>query len=337
MKRAWDIVPPVNKERTQPLLGQPTLGARPSQEQQEDGYAAPAQPEYAAPTPHVNPVYAIHMGLQDKNAEAADGTQQEETPETLPKGDFSELRQMDTAIADQIIDPLRIRMKNRRIVQLTGIEIPDLNMTEPGDISVAARDYLEKLTLNKQLRLYQTKNQNKGRTNRMGYTLGHLVLPFDNEVWIQGALLSQGLARVLPAASNPEMAVQMIALEDQARAAKKGLWADSKYAVLTPENATQGLNNWGIVQGRIHGAAMSSNTLYLNFGPDWKTDFTIVVKPDIRRDLVKTGIDPMNLGGANIRVRGWIEDYNGPSIELTNAVWLEILPETSKTATLPKD
>ena len=231
---------------------------------------------------------------------------------------------MDTASVDQVIDPLRIRLKNRRIIQLAGIAIPDLDAYEPGEVSIAARDYLDKLLANRQVRLYQTKQDRKGRVNRMGYHLGHLVIPGE-ETWVQGALLVQGLAMVRPGERNPEMAAQMIALEDAARAAKKGLWADGRHALLTPETAAKGLNNWGMVEGRVHAAAMNQNVLYLNFGPDWRSDFTIVVNGDVRRDLTKRGIDPLNLGGKTVRARGWLEDYNGPSLELANAVWLEVI------------
>ena len=68
------------------------------------------------------------------------------------------------------------------------------------------------------------------------------------------------------------------ALEAQARAAKHGLWADDTYAVLTPDNAEKGLNGWAIVEGTVRANAMAGNTVYLNFGQDWRKDFTVGTK-----------------------------------------------------------
>ena len=50
--------------------------------------------------------------------------------------------------------------------------------------------------------------------------------------------------------------------------------------------------------------------------------------------MTAAGIDPLGLQGRLLRARGWLEDYNGPSLELTHAVWLEILPPPAPDATL---
>lgn len=277
----------------------------------------PAQPSYG-----VNPGLASPAG---KAAEAPAG------PEPVA-GDFAEMRQMDTAGIDQVIDPLRISLKDGRIVQLSGIDIPGLNADNPdetGDIAFAAFAFLKGRLANKQARLYQTKNTKEGRTNRMGYQLAHLALSGDKGEWVQGTLLAAGLARIRPSERNPEMAMQMLALEEKARREKKGLWADPRYAVMTPDTAAQGLNGWGVVEGTVHATAMNNNTIYLNFGPDWKSDFTVGIDPGVRKKLAAAGIDPLSLGGRNMRVHGWIRDYNGPFIDLLSPVWMEMLTDNA--------
>lgn len=244
---------------------------------------------------------------------------------TSGQADFSALMPDGTESVDQVIDPLRVRMANGKIVQLAGLDIPDLDAYEPGDVSLAARDRLQQVLKNKQVRLYITKDPRQGRSNRLGYKLVHMART-DDGLWIQGDLLSAGLARVRPSERNPEMAAQMIAKEDQARAEGKGLWADGKFPVLTPETADKAMNQWAVVEGTIRSAATANNTIYLNFGQDWHTDFTIGIDGAVRRDLSKNGINTLSLGGAKVRVRGWMESYNGPYIKLLNTAWLEILP-----------
>lgn len=234
-----------------------------------------------------------------------------------------ELRMTKAGQVAQIIDPLRVQLHDGTIIQLASLDIPDMNVTDSGEHALAARDFLQEFLDQQPVRLYQTKNADTGRENRMGYQLGHLVRKSD-EAWVQGTLLSNGLARILPTTRNLELTTDMIALEDEARAAGRGLWADPAYAILTPDNAAQGLNGWAIIEGKPLKIATVKNTVYLNFGADWRSDFTIVVEPTVRKKLAQSGIDVMNLAGKTVRVRGWVEDYNGPSIKLSAAPWLEV-------------
>ncbi len=261
-----------------------------------------------------------------------------EAIETLmpPPADFSALGMSGEAQVQQIIDPLRIRLLDNRIVQLAGLDIPDLTPYDSGPIGLAALALLRETLMQRHVRLMQIKNNRNGRTNRMGYELAHLEEKLDN-TWIQGLLLTNGLARIRPSAEHTEMAAQMMALEDKARAARRGLWADEAYAVKTPDTAGEAMNGWAIVEGRVKASAMAGNTIYLNFDLDWRKDFTIGIKPDVRRAMARNGLNPLDFGNKYVRVRGWVESYNGPYIELMHPVWLEILPDPTESATLPAE
>ena len=63
-----------------------------------------------------------------------------EEGEMLPTTDFPELRQMETVHIVQIIDGLRISLKDKRVLQLAGIEIPGMSPYEASDVAVSARD-----------------------------------------------------------------------------------------------------------------------------------------------------------------------------------------------------
>ena len=66
---------------------------------------------------------------------------------------------------------------------------------------------------------------------------------------------------------------------------------------------------------------------YLNFGPDWKRDFTAVIRPEALRVFTMEGIDPAAYEGRRIRVRGWVESWNGPMIEVTHPEQIEEVSE----------
>lgn len=237
--------------------------------------------------------------------------------------DFTDLRRGDTSVVGQVVDPLRVRMIDGRMIQLSSLDIPDLDPYEPGPVAVAARDILKEMLEGKKVRLYVTKNAGSGRMSRMGDMLAHLQT-LEDGYWVQGVLLAAGLARVRPTERNIEMAVPMMKLEAQARAEKKGLWADPRYGILSPGTAAKAENGWGIVEGTVYSTNLNRNTVYLDFDVDWHTDFTVSIDADTRHALTAAGIDALSLGGKHVRVRGWIRDYNGPFMELENPVWMEI-------------
>lgn len=266
-----------------------------------------------------------HIGFfSTQQSEAAAQPKKEDN---APLGaDFSELRSMGLVTVDQIIDPLRVRLLDGRIVQLTGIDIPDFNPANPGEISAQAIDALRLMLEKKEATLYQTKDDGEGRRNRMGHHLGHLETRGD-KTWIQGTLIANGLARILPAAKHTEMAAQMLKAEEEARKETAGLWKETAFAVLTPETAGTAMNNWAVVEGKISKTGASNNVVFLNFGDDWRKDFTIGIEGEVRRQLSKNNIAPIEMAGKRVRIHGWVEDYNGPYIKLSNAVWLEVLPD----------
>jgi hypothetical protein len=67
--------------------------------------------------------------------------------------------------------------------------------------------------------------------------------------------------------------------------------------------------------------------IYLNFGNDWRSDFTISIDRKDVRAFAAAGIDLKGLAGKRVRVRGWIEWRNGPMIAATHPEQLELLPD----------
>ena len=261
--------------------------------------------------------------------------------EVPAKADFSALLQPKTVTADQIINALTIRLNDDRIIQLSGIEIPDLTPYDAGAIALQAQEELKRLLPNRKIRLYLTKGSDKGRVNRMGYELAQVELPprvhtgdqSSEHIWLQGYLLLNGLARARPNERNPEMVAQMYALEEKARQAGVGMWNAEQYPqykILDPLNDTIPLNDFAIVEGIVKSVATVRNTTYLNFGQNWRDDFTIAIDGNLRREFSKTGQNLLSLQGQRVRVRGWAEDYNGPFIRLEDLSLIELLPEGVK-------
>jgi endonuclease YncB( thermonuclease family) len=240
----------------------------------------------------------------------------------LPTGDFSELRQTGLVNVTAVIDPQTVQLEDGTIVRLAGVDFPDFDAENPGPFSLMAIDILRDMLVGKTVLMYQTVDKEKGRINRMGQDIAHLQRQ-DNKAWVQGTLLALGLARARTTQNNPEMAQQMYDAEHTAMAEKIGLW-EKDYKILTPEEAEGHEGSFQIVEGRIESVALKQNRIYLNFGGDWKTDFTISIAPGDKRLFTRQKHDPLQWSGKYIRVRGWLEDYNGPYIEINHPQAIEM-------------
>ena len=91
--------------------------------------------------------------------------------------------------------------------------------------------------------------------------------------------------------------------------------------------AADHLNRFALVTGRVRKALVVKGRGYLNFGDDWRTDFTIAISPKARRIFERGEMDISAYTGKRVRVRGWVKRFNGPMIEVTHPEQVEILEE----------
>lgn len=148
---------------------------------------------------------------------------------------------------------------------------------------------------------------------------------FAGDVWIQGALLRQGLMRAAPDEASAICAAALLTAENDARERRAGLWGDRIFAIRSSTDLKNRIGTFQIVEGRVVTATLIKGRAYLNFGPDYKTDFTVTIAPTELRLFRRAKIDPRELAGRTVRVRGWLGSYNGPEMELSAAGALEML------------
>jgi micrococcal nuclease len=154
-----------------------------------------------------------------------------------------------------------------------------------------------------------------------------------DEPWLQIAMLRRGLARVSIAPDRRECAAALYDAEDAARKKKYGIWAQSAYAVRAPGGLGNDTDTFQIVQGTILTADVKSGRAYLDFGDDWRKDFSVNIAPEDLKNFRDAGIDPRSYEGKTVRVRGWIERKhgsdarsNGPEMEVAIPEAIEVVP-----------
>ncbi len=211
-------------------------------------------------------------------------------------------------------------------IRLVGIQAPKLPLGRKNfptwPLAEESKKALQSLTLGKTVRL----SFGGSDKDRYGRLLAHLHRP--DGTWVQGEMLKKGMARVYSFPDNRALVGPMLALEAEARAARRGIWGLRFYAVRTPQELSSWIGTFQLVEGKVLKAARVKGRVYLNFGDDWKTDFTITIGAPVRRMFRKAGTDPLSLEGKRIRVRGWLKRYNGPMIKATHPEQIEILGKT---------
>ena len=248
---------------------------------------------------------------------------QERAP--LPPG----LSELDAGHVAEVIDGQTLRLADGRILRLAGIQAPQPPLTLDEDAvwrrAAEAQEALAGLAAGREVKLYGA-----GRAlsaDRHGRLLAQVT--GDNGLWLQGALLSAGMGWVLTAPNGKDAAPALYAAEEIARAAGRGIWADPYYAVRCADDLNNATDATRVVQGRVLDVADINGALYLNFGADWRSDFTIRVE---RRDRRRLGWReaPNELEGTLVEVRGWVYWFNGPAIDLDHGARLRRLSEDSQ-------
>lgn len=140
-------------------------------------------------------------------------------------------------------------------------------------------------------------------------------------LWLQAGLVAAGLARVDTLAGAANGVGRLLALEALARRSRRGVWADRLYHPRSPDRTWPWVGTFQIVRGVVRDTAQVRGRLYLNFGADWRRDFTVMVDRPRRTDLDLDAV--LDLRHQFVQVRGWLFAMNGPMIALDHAAPLE--------------
>jgi hypothetical protein len=217
-------------------------------------------------------------------------------------------------------------------VQLTGIVAPRRGYKERPDEPFAkeARQTLEKIALGRPAQLaYGGDKRLAGGTQTLALAQVYTQSEGGRWVWAQEAMLREGMARVRTFKSNPARAAALYQAEAIARKAKAGLWADKAYAIRKAETITaedpETIKGFQLVEGIVRSIGKTEKKTYLNFGDDYRTDFTVSIDAE---DLPAwTAKDPPldSLKGKRVRVRGYVYDSGGPLIRIDHPQAIEVL------------
>jgi endonuclease YncB( thermonuclease family) len=227
-----------------------------------------------------------------------------------------------TVTAKVARDGATIQLNDGREVRLAGVVAA--NDLDGDDSAVrAATAALARLVSGRTLALH-----GRSDTDRYGRLVAQVAVVDSEPNWLQALLITEGILRVAPEAGEPACSGALLALEQKARAARTGIWAEPRFALqkaddLATLNAASG--RFAVVEGTVTRVGEVGGRLFLDFGRRYLEDFTLVVARDARPAFDKAGIDLKALKGKTVRARGVLYPWGGPAIELRKPAALEIV------------
>ncbi len=189
-----------------------------------------------------------------------------------------------------------------------------------GRLTTGLKQALDRLTNDRPLR---PTPETAPSFDRHGCMVAHVES--DQGVSIQHALLQQGLAVVTPSfgLASPDECATWLALEDEARRSELGLWRDPKQQPQKASSMVEKVGRISLDEGRVVRTSSNDRYVYLNFGQDWRTDFTIRQRQKL---LTKSNVEPDGFDGKNLRIRGFVQESHRPLINISNLQQIEVIP-----------
>lgn len=249
--------------------------------------------------------------------------------ESVASASACRFESVGTGIVRDVTDGRTVALTDGREVRLDAIEVPHLpaaGETGPGEAAgFAARAALASLLAGQTVEL---RRRGAVATDRYGRILAYAYVAGSPERSAAHDMLARGFARVAAHVGDRACATELLAREREARDGKLGLWAEPYYSVIGADSGAAllaGRGRFTVSQGKVLSVRESGSTIYMNFGRRWSEALTVTILKRLERIFTAAGIAPKGLENRHVRVRGWIEERNGPRIEAANPEQIEIV------------
>jgi len=225
----------------------------------------------------------------------------------------------------EVIDGDTVKLSNGRLLRYIGLDTPEVRIRDKGGdfkyrpqpFSLEAKEFNRKLVEGKNIRV----EFDIEKTDRYGRLLGYCFL---DKTFVNAELIEQGYAVLYTYPPNVKYVELLVASQKKARERKKGLWGS--FPVIDHTQANSYINQIRSVEGVVLDSYKSAKCVFLNFGQNYKNDFSVIIFDNVLNTFKQKGIDPLNFyNGKKIRVNGKIREYNGPEIIINSPYEIEVL------------
>lgn len=236
------------------------------------------------------------------------------------------LAQGDTRAVARVLDGETLSLDDGRRLRLMGALAP-----RAGDVGAAAgswppenatRAALVALVEGRSVTLWHDARQG----DRYGQVLAHVTI---GGTWLQGTLVSRGLARAYGRPDGDACSEALAEIERRAREDGLGLWSNAAYGVRAASRGdwAQTLHTFQIVSGTVRRVSRGSGEVYVTLGSRGGRAYPLAAVIAAKRSDLTGGIAPRRLVGRRVLVRGWLEQRRGPVIVVDSKGQLELIDE----------
>ncbi|MCF7873099.1 MAG: thermonuclease family protein [Candidatus Omnitrophica bacterium] len=232
--------------------------------------------------------------------------------------DYSEIK------VKKVVDGDTIILSTGEHLRYIGIDTPESRIKkgaqfvyDPQPFAREATQFNKKLVEGKTIRV----EFDIDKKDRYGRLLGYC---FINDNFVNKELLEKGYATLYTYPPNVKYVEVLAKAQKQARQSNRGMWG--VYQAISPQQAHRFINQIRTVKGKVLTTYQSNKCTYLNFGPDYKTDFTVVIFNNTLDYFHQNGINPADFyRGKTIEVSGRIREYNGPEIIINSPEEIRVI------------
>ena len=143
------------------------------------------------------------------------------------------------------------------------------------------------------------------------------------EIFVNEKLISSGYGVLFTYPPNVKYVNDFTSAQESARRQARGIWAVN--SIVNADDAHKHIGEFAIVRGKVLSCYDSGGAIFLNFGSDYRKDFTIVIFKKNEKYFIEAGIPPCQYRGRTVEVVGKIKEYNGPEIIVRHPSQLAVI------------
>ena len=226
----------------------------------------------------------------------------------------------EARLVEKVIDGDTIEIDGGERVRYIGVDSPELG--EP--LYEEARDFQKKVVLGTYVRIEVCKEEPRDGYGRT------LAFVHKGNVDVGEQLLRYGYARTLfIGRCGRAVARRYRKIEVGAFLVGLGVWSLQDARQVDHSDAGRYIGCLMSVTGEVVNVHAGPKAYHLNFGKDYRTDFTAVLFRKDLSSLVEEGLHPVTgYEGRFVKVTGILKEYNGPQVIVESADQLALTPRT---------
>jgi len=165
----------------------------------------------------------------------------------------------------------------------------------------------------------------RGGEDRWGRSRADVLIEGDAPVDLAGSLIAAGLAHADAGEVDTLCRPGLLALEGTPRANGIGVWQQPVHEAREGDGLAASVGRFVVAQGHVRSVGERPNRTYLDFGHRDEPGLSVTVQKRTWRTMLEHGLSAAMLRGRLVRVRGTLEIWRGPLLDIASADMIEVL------------